>query len=126
MRSAVGRRVASQLKGASCTDKSWPSLPWITSNTSAQSSTLRQMGPILSIVHDRAIAPVRGTRPKVGRRPVAPTRVEGDEIDPSVSVPIPNPINPAAVAEAEPADEPLDPWSSFHGFLVVPPNHTSP
>src|SRR5256885_8645114 len=49
----------------------------------------------LSIVHDSAIAPVRGTRPKVGRRPVVPQRVDGEEIEPSVSLPTENPTRPA-------------------------------
>jgi len=30
---------------------------------------------------------------------------------------------PEAVAAAEPAEEPLDPCSIFHGFRVMPPNH---
>jgi len=50
-------------------------------STSAQSSTARQIGPILSIVQLNAIAPVRGTKPNVGRNPVQPHRVEGEEID---------------------------------------------
>src|SRR5256885_12638480 len=45
------------------------------------------------------------SRPKVGRRPVAPQREEGDEIEPRVSEPIPNAMQPAAVAEDDPADE---------------------
>src|SRR3954467_710292 len=96
------------------------------SSTIAQSSTLRQRGPSLSIVHDSAIAPVRGTRPKVGRRPVVPQRVDGDEMEPSVSLPIANPTKPAAVADAGPADEPLEPVSTFHGFLVLAPYQISP
>src|SRR6476620_9995697 len=96
------------------------------SRTSAQSSTLRQIGPSLSIVQESAIAPVRGTRPKVGRNPVVPQRVEGDEIDPSVSLPIAKPTRPAAVAEAGPAEDPLEPCVTFHGFLVVSPNQMSP
>src|SRR5678816_3603893 len=96
------------------------------SRTSAQSSTLRQIGPSLSIVQESAIAPVRGTLPKVGRNPVVPQRVEGDEIDPSVSLPIANPTRPAAVAEAGPAEDPLDPCVTFQGFLVVSPNQMSP
>src|SRR4030088_688349 len=98
----------------------------MTSSTSAQSSTERQIGPILSIVQESAIAPVRGTRPKVGRNPVTPLRVDGDEIEPRVSVPMENPTRPAAVADAGPADEPLEPCTTFHGFLVVPPNQMSP
>jgi hypothetical protein len=81
------------------------------------------MGPSLSIDHERAIAPVRGTRPKVGRRPVTPLRVDGDEIEPNVSLPMAKPTQPAAVAEPGPADEPLEPWSSFQGLFVRPPNH---
>ena len=46
------------------------------------------MGPSLSIVQLRAMAPVRGTKPKVGRRPVSPQRVEGEEMEPSVSEPM--------------------------------------
>jgi hypothetical protein len=40
---------------------------------------------------------------------VQPQRVDGDEIEPSVSEPMLNATQPAAVAEAGPADEPLDP-----------------
>src|SRR3954468_12524263 len=93
--------------------------------TSAQSSTDRAIGPILSMLQLRAIAPCRLTRPNVGRKPVTPQRAQGDVIDPIVSVPIAKPTNPAAVADADPADEPLAPCSIFHGFLVVPPNQTS-
>src|SRR5262245_2327318 len=96
------------------------------SRASAQSSTLRQIGPILSMVQLNAIAPYRLMRPYVGRSPTTPQRVEGDTIEPSVSVPIEKPTSPAAVADAGPADEPLDPCSRFHGFLVTPPNHWSP
>jgi len=84
------------------------------------------MGPSLSMVQLSAIAPVRGTRPKVGRRPVSPQRVDGDEIDPSVSDPMAKGRQPAATADAEPADEPLEPWVGFHGLRVRPPNHLSP
>src|ERR1700722_5615743 len=94
--------------------------------TRAQSSTDRQIGPILSIVQLSAMAPVRGTRPKLGRRPVAPQRVEGLDIDPRVSVPIAKPTHPAAVADAEPADDPLEPCLGFQGLRVRAPNQRSP
>src|SRR5215469_7638599 len=94
--------------------------------TMAQSSTARQMGPSLSMVQERAMAPVRGTRPKVGRRPVVPQRAEGEEIDPSVSEPMAKATHPAAVADAEPAEEPLEPCLVFQGLRVMPPNHLSP
>src|SRR6267378_8460584 len=96
------------------------------SSTIAQSSTLRQIGPSLSMVQESAIAPVRGTLPKVGRRPVVPQRVTGEEIEPSVSLPIEKPTSPAAVADAGPADDPLEPCSTFQGFFVVAPNQMSP
>src|SRR5829696_10224893 len=87
--------------------RSRPSGPWMASSTSAQSSTLRQSGPSLSIVHESAMAPVRGTRPNVGRSPVAPLRVAGEEMEPRVSEPIAKPTSPAATADAGPADDPL-------------------
>src|SRR5579875_183013 len=96
------------------------------SMTMAQSSTARQMGPSLSMVQLRAMAPVRGTNPKVGRRPVVPHRVDGEEIEPSVSEPMEKATHPAAVAEADPAEDPLDPCFGFHGLRVRPPNHLSP
>src|SRR6266567_205346 len=78
------------------------------------------------MLQERAIAPVRGTSPKEGRRPVHPHRVDGEEIEPSVSEPMLKATHPAAVAEAGPADEPLDPCLVFQGLRVTPPNHTSP
>src|ERR1700731_2428863 len=95
-------------------------------STRAQSSTDRQIGPSLSMLHDKAMAPVRGTKPNVGRSPVQPQRVDGDEIDPSVSDPMLNATHPAAVADAGPADDPLEPCLGFQGLRVLPPNHTSP
>src|SRR5688500_14577660 len=47
-------------------------------------------------------------------------------MEPSVSLPIENPTRPPAVADAGPADDPLDPASTFHGFRVRPPYHMSP
>src|SRR6266481_2503638 len=87
------------------------------------------MGPILSMVQLKPIAPKRLTRPYVGLKPVTPQVEEGETIDPSVSVPIENPTRPADVAEAGPADEPLDPArssSGAQGLRVTPPNHFGP
>jgi len=74
------------------------------------------------MLQESAIAPVLGTKPKVGRSPVQPHRVDGDDIEPSVSDPMLNATHPAAVADAGPADEPLEPWLGFHGLRVMPPN----
>lgn len=38
-----------------------------------------------------------------------PQRVDGDEIDPSVSEPMLKATHPAAVADAGPAEDPLEP-----------------
>ena len=73
-----------------------------------------------------AIAPALLTVPNVGLRPVTPFLVDGETIEPQVSEPIEKPTSPAAVAEPGPAELPLDPCSVFQGFLVFPPNQTSP
>ena len=56
---------------------------------------------------------MRGTKPKVGRSPVVPQRVEGDEMEPSVSEPMAKATQPEAVAEAywQIYQEPRDAWS---------------
>ena len=59
--------------------------------------------------------------PKVGLNPVAPQVVEGDTILPQVSVPMANGTSPATVADADPADEPEEPYCRFQGFFVLPP-----
>ena len=79
------------------------------------------MGPILSIDQTSAMAPVRGTRPKLGRRPVTPQRVLGDSMLPRVSVPMAKPTQPAEVALALPAELPELPCCGFHGLRVRAP-----
>src|SRR4051812_17502968 len=114
-------RFASQLNGYAFTARSIPSGPWIASNTSAQSSALRHIGPSLSVVHERAIAPARETRPKLGRKPATPLVRAGDVMDPLVSEPIAKATQPDATAEPGPADEPLAPGEScsgIHGLRV--------
>src|SRR5262245_14695839 len=95
--------------------------------TTAQSSIERQMGPILSMLHDSVMQPARLTRPKVGRRPLAPQTRDGETMLPCVSLPSEKPTRPAAVALAEPADEPDEPCLGFQGLLVLrSPYHSSP
>src|SRR5258708_14499828 len=84
------------------------------------------MGPSLSMLHESAIAPVRGTRPNDGRSPVQPQRVDGEEIEPNVSDPMLKATHPAAVAEAGPPEDPLEPLFGFPGFRGIPPEHTAP
>jgi hypothetical protein len=92
----------------------------------AVSSAARQIGPTLSSDQHSAIPPARETRPKVGRKPVVPQRWLGEVMEPRVSVPTENPHRPAAVAEADPALEPLAPSLRFHGLRVRPPYQMSP
>ena len=123
MRLGYRPAVASNAIGTSRTDRSFTSPPAIACNTIAQSWAWRHIGPTLSSVVPAAITPNRLTRPKVGRNPTMPQRTAGERIEPPVSVPIAKPTRPAAVAAAEPADEPLDPSDRFHGLLVRPPAH---
>ena len=92
----------------------------------AQSSIDRAIGPSLSIDHESVMQPCRLTRPKVGRSPEAPQARQGETMLPRVSLPIAKPTSPAATAEAEPADEPLEPVRGSHGLRVRPPNQWSP
>src|SRR4051794_16852358 len=89
------------------------------------SSTERVIGPSLSSDQQSVIAPVRGTRPNVGRRPVTPHRMLGLTMLPPVSLPMEKPTSPAAVAAPGPALEPDEPSSINHGFIVWPPNQIS-
>src|SRR5229473_5414598 len=94
-------------------------------STTAQSSTLRHIGPTLSKLHAPGIIPLRLTRPNVVRKAVTPQRIAGSTMDPPVSVPMANATKPAAVAEPGPAEEPPEPSVVSHGFFVCPPNQTS-
>src|SRR6185503_9226002 len=89
------------------------------------SSTPRVIGPSLSSDQQRVIAPVRGTRPNVGRNPVTPQRIDGAMMLPPVSLPIENATSAAAVAAPGPALDPDAPSSRSHGFIVWPPNQMS-
>src|SRR5438874_11296648 len=89
-------------------------------STSPQSSAERASGPILSSVQESAIAPLRLTSPYVGRNPVTPQNAAGVMIDPEVSDPSANPTSPAAVAAAEPLEEPPLQRERSHGFSPEP------
>jgi hypothetical protein len=54
------------------------------------------------------IAPVRGTRPNVGRSPVTPQRIDGLTMLPPVSLPIANPTSPAATPLPAPHSNPTN------------------
>src|SRR6185503_3352729 len=92
---------------------------------SIASSTDRVIGPSLSRDQQSVIAPVRGTRPNVGRMPVTPQRIAGLTMLPPVSLPMEKDTSAAAVAAPGPALDPEAPSSKSHGFMVWPPNQTS-
>ena len=73
------------------------------------------------------MAPVRGTKPKVGRRPVTPQRVEGEEMEPSVSEPMEK-RDASGGSGATPGRRKSrwSPGGGFQGLRVRPPNHLSP
>jgi hypothetical protein len=97
--------------------------PLMACSTSRVSSTERAIGPSLSQLQLSVIAPVRGTRPKVGRRPVTPQRIDGLTMLPCVSLPMAKPTSPAATAAPGPALEPDEPSSKqpgIHGLSAKP------
>src|SRR5207249_9738952 len=94
-------------------------------STSIASSTDRVIGPSLSSDQQSVMAPLRGTRPNVGRKPVTPQRMAGLTMLPPVSLPIENATSAAAVAAPGPALDPDAPSSKTHGFIVCPPNQIS-
>ena len=59
--------------------------------------------------------------PNVGRSPLNPQVEAGEIMDPQVSVPMAKGISPAAVAEADPAEDPEEPVLVFQGLRVLPP-----
>src|SRR5882672_1600201 len=100
--------------------RSAASAPAIASRTTAQSSAVRAIGPSLSSVHESAIAPLRETRPYVGRSPVTPQYADGVPIDPDVSEPMAKGTRPAPTAEPDPLDDPPDQCSRFQGLRPGP------
>jgi hypothetical protein len=82
---------------------SGPAMQW---SRRAASATLRAIGPTWSSDAASGKTPSRDTRPHVGFRPTTPHQAAGSRIDAAVSVPSVALASPAAVAIAEPLDEP--------------------
>ena len=59
----------------------------MTPNVSAQSVTVREMGPMVSVDQLAPSTPARLTRPHVGRMPTRPLLAAGPRIEPPVSSP---------------------------------------
>src|SRR5262245_65315325 len=122
MRRPTTDAVASNSRWLGTLDTSPGSGPVIACSTSIASSTPRVIGPSLSSDQHNVIAPVRGTRPNVGRSPVTPQRIAGLTMLPPVSLPMENATSAAAVAAPGPALDPDAPSSRTQGFIVCPPN----
>ena len=56
----------------------------------------------------------------MGRKPDSPQFVAGVRIEPEVSEPMAKPTRPAAVAAAEPIEDPPLQWSRFQGVRPGP------
>src|SRR3954471_8519117 len=70
--------------------------------------------------------PLRLNRPSVGLIPTRPLLLEGDTIEPSVSVPTATTARLAAIAAPEPELDPDGLRSSAYGFFVCPPRPLQP
>src|SRR5262249_9154004 len=70
--------------------------------------------------------PARLTRPRVGLMPTIPFVVDGDTMEPSVSVPIASATRFAATAAPEPELDPDVLRSSAYGFRARPPRALQP
>src|ERR1700684_451413 len=90
-----------------------------TVSISAQSATVRVIGPICATlpVGDNGHA---GTRPNCALIPTRPVKAQGIRIEPPPSVPTVSGPMPAATAAALPPLEPPGVRSVFHGLRVVP------
>jgi hypothetical protein len=94
--------------------------------SSARSSTVRAIGPIVDMIRSGlgpgrpGISPVRGTRRSVVFRPNTPQKWAGMRIDADRSVPISNGVSPDATAAAAPPLEPPGVRAVSHGLLVRP------
>ena len=79
------------------------------------------MGPFeLRWSHPEPLSPPIGTRPVEAFIPERPQHADGIRIEPPPSLPVASGTMPAAIAAAEPPEEPPAVCARFHGFRVVP------
>src|ERR1041385_6502024 len=96
------------------------SSPLIASSNSAQSSTLRAIGPCWPRFIWIAPRGVCATRPMLGRKPTMPLKLAGLRNDPPISEPGASQAVPVASATAAPPEEPAAERDVFHGLRVLP------
>src|ERR1700761_1225049 len=92
----------------------------------AASATERAIGPAVSWAAEIGTIPDRLTRPRVGLMPTTPQALDGQTIEPSVSVPTAIGARPAATPTAEPELDPDGLRSSANGLAVWPPSVDQP
>ena len=95
---------------------------------SAQSSTVRAMGPIVSRVRESGNTPRLSIRPSLVLNPTMPQKPAGARIEPPVSLPIAQGARPPATATAAPDEDPpaMRGVTGSRGFLGVPKCGLSP
>jgi hypothetical protein len=82
------------------------STPASTASITAASRTVRAMGPAVSWLCAIGMMPCRLTRPSVGLIPTMPFALDGQTMEPSVSVPTASAQRLAETATADPELEP--------------------
>src|SRR5207302_564825 len=100
--------------------------PAIAPSRTAASATVRAIGPAVSWLWAIGTMPLRLRRPSVGLIPTMPLLLEGETIDPSVSVPIAAAQRFAATAAPDPELDPDGLRSSAYGLRVCPPRPLQP
>src|SRR5690348_6435681 len=90
-------------------------------SSAAASWTVSAIGPGASCDQEIGTIPSVGSSPTVGFSPTQPLNAAGQEIEPSVSVPIANGASRAATAAPLPELEPPAERLSAYGLRVRPP-----
>src|ERR1700677_975217 len=92
----------------------------------AASRTDVAIGPAVSCTAERGTMPVLLTRPAVGLIPTTPQALDGETIEPSVSVPTASGARPAETPDADPELDPDGFRSRAYGLAVGPPTVHQP
>src|SRR5262245_33814232 len=90
------------------------------SSSAAASATVRAIGPAVSWLCAIGTMPVRLSSPSVGLMPTSPFALDGDTIEPSVSVPTAAAARLAAIAAPDPELDPDGLRSRAYGLFVCP------
>src|SRR5205814_3365408 len=106
--------------------RSFGSDPTNASSSATASATVRAIGPAVSWLCAIGTMPSRLRSPRVGLMPTRALVLDGDTIEPSVSLPIAAAHNEAATATPDPELDPDGLRSNAYGFFVCPPRPLQP